>query len=55
MFLSLPETHTCKSMILVKMAAILFLYKFGIQTQAKLSRNDIYLFSLPKYELKANF
>ena len=28
-------------MILVKMAAILFLSKFGIQTQLKLSGNDI--------------
>ena len=25
-----------------------------IQTQTKLSRNDIYLFTLPKYDLKAN-
>ena len=31
MLLSLLETHTCKSMILVRMAAILFLCKFGIQ------------------------
>ena len=46
---------TCKSMILVRIAAILFLCKFGIQTQTKLSENDIYLFSLQKYELKANF
>ena len=52
MLSSLPETHTCKSMILVRMAAILFLCKFGIQTQ---SGNDIYLFSLAKYDLKANF
>ena len=55
MLLSLPETHTCKSMILVRMAAILFLNKFGIQTQTKLSGNDIYLFSLSKYDLKAKF
>ena len=55
MLLSLPETHTCKLMILVRMAAILFLCKFGIQTQTKLSGNDFYLFTLPKYDLKANF
>ena len=53
MLLSLPETHTCKSMILVRMAAILFLCKFRIPTQTKLF-NDINLFSLPKHDLKAN-
>ena len=42
-------------LILVRMAAILFLCKFGIQTQTKLSGNDIYLFSLLKHDLKANF
>ena len=55
MLSSLPEMHTCKSMILLRMAAILFLCKFSIQTQTKLSGNDIYLFSLPKYDTKANF
>ena len=55
MLLSLLETHTCKSMILVRIAAILFLCKFGIQTQTQHSGNDIYLYSLPKYDLKANF
>ena len=42
-------------MILVRMVAILFLCKFDIQTQTKLSGNDIYVFTLPKYDLKANF
>ena len=55
MLLSLPETHTCKSMILVTMSAISFLCKFGIRTQTKLSGNDIYLFSLPKHDSKTNF
>ena len=54
MLLNLPETHTCKSMILVRMAAILFLCKFGMQTRTKLSGNDIYLFSLPKHDFKPN-
>ena len=54
MLLSLPETHICKSMILVRMAAILFLCEYYIQTQTKLSGSDIYLFTLPKYDLKAN-
>ena len=55
MLLSLPETHTRKSMVLVRMAAILLLCKFVIQTQTKLSGNDIYFSILPKYELKADF
>ena len=50
MLLSLPETHACKSMILVRMAAILFLYKPKQNCQENIS-----LFSSPKYDLNANF
>ena len=55
MLLSLPETHTCKSILLVRMATILFFMQIWYTNPNKLSGNDISLFSLPKYDLKAHF
>ena len=41
MLLSLLQTHICKSMILVRTVAILFICKFGIRAQNKENIQEI--------------
>ena len=56
MLLSLPQTHICKSVILVRTVAIFIMQIWYTNPKPKKTfRKWHFLFSLPKYDSKGNF